>query len=95
MVQERAGCKEGKTRATLFVQTLVTLRNELYAYVASFGSISKVMLGATMSSMVLDAINENLAKTTEYIRDLAAMLNMYLSNGPRLVGQFGSTTKME
>ena len=41
MVQEGVVCEQGKQRIALFVETFLTLRCELYAYVASFGSFTR------------------------------------------------------
>ena len=77
------------------MQTCVTLRNVIYAYVASLGSIFKGRFRAALSSQVLDAINEVLVTTTKSMGDLAAMLGVSFPNGPSLVGQFGFIADME
>lgn len=88
VVREATGCEEGKTRASSFVQAFVTLRNDLYVYVASFGSMFKGRFGAAASSQILDAINEDIAKTTQ-IYYVAAMLTGFFQKGPPSAGPFG------
>lgn len=93
VVQEGAVWEEGKTHASLFVQTFVILRNELYAYVAAFGSMLKGKVDAAMSSQVLDANKEDLAKTTTSISDLAAMLKVSFPNGAPWLVSLGRLPK--
>ena len=91
----RNGVPGRATRPTLLVQTFATLKNELNAYVASFGRIFTGSFGAAMSSQLLDAFNEDLARTAKCIGDSATMLNMSFTSGPPLFGQFGSIAEME
>lgn len=57
-VQEGEGCEETKARGTLLVQTSVTMRNKLYACVASFGRMLKGRFGPPINYQVLDTIKD-------------------------------------
>ena len=65
VIQEGAGCEEGKLVLlffVLFLQTLSTLRNNIFAYVSYFGGVVGGKFGGAPPPHVLDALDNCLVE---------------------------------